>query len=136
MKAAGGANEKPVAPNTRTEVRFNEDQKAMLKRLKNQSTRLNQRRMTVSLLNQVGPYFETEMYEEAGVAQDSKDNDSENSSNSYRSGRLYSEHESEDSEENADKIAALKRENTKKFMKMVEKQMMYGQGYRGFNSLL
>ena len=109
MKAAGSANEKTVTPNTRTQVRFNEDQKEMIKRLKNQSRRLNQRRMTVSLLNQVGPYFETEIYEEAGVAQGFKDNDSENSSNSYRSGRLYSEHESEDSEEKADKIAAMKR---------------------------
>lgn len=75
----------------------------MLERLKELSKRLDKRRDNAKFLQQVQPYFETKIYEDAGVlvcndAEGDKDS-SGRSSTSYKSGRLYSDNS--DSEKDA-----------------------------------
>lgn len=54
---------------------------------------MDQHRFTLTLLDQVEPYFETGMYEQVGITPKNggADNRSDSSQNSYKSGHLYSE---------------------------------------------
>ena len=111
----------------------------MLKHLRNESMRLGKRRISMELLKQFGPYFETGMYEKAGIVRENEaDKQSDNSSNSYESGHghLYSENnESNAEEEKVEFESSLRKQNKESFMKAVEKKLVHGQGFKGFSSL-
>ena len=111
----------------------------MLKHLRSESVRLGKSRITMELLKQFVPYFETGIYERAGIVRENEvDKQSDNSSNSFESGHghLYSENnESNAEEEKIEFESNLKKQNKEKFMKAVEKKLVHGQGFKGFSSL-
>ena len=122
-------------------VGFEEDANSMMRRLAEESKRLDRRRREEQFASRIQPFFTSGIYElakqHAAQAEGARSVDGEDdaSDDSHRSDGLYSEHASDGDVELASTDRERARDGRKardNFMKGIERRLAHAQGLRGF----